>query len=635
MNPTFGEIFNLLHNPNPAQARDALKQLEREVDEVALRRFAAQARELDLSLALELCQTLAVARSEPLVNLLGRFVCRREHVLRERALHVLEQVPPARRMQALLDLLEEDDPEIQVAACRLLAASASQAPRSALVAQLHNPDADVVLAALSALRTLDLKDATDDILPLLRHEKAAVRAGVIETLTYLASEGEYPVDELRRLLREEEALDVQLACCWSLGKRPMAEAQEELIAALESGGSEKLRVGAAAALGHYPYKPVARALLWQCAKADNPSVALSARRALNRMPEELTIDVCKTMLVAGDTVVVRREVAETLGYLTFAHSTEVLLERLDDEEDPIVRASVVEAVGHSGETGTWARVRKCVFDDELVAYAAVKALADLLDEPHLADFARLLQECEVESIREAVLKQLSLFGEAHGLPPELDEYLLPLIHHPATNVAMLAASALGFVEKPMLVTEVLDALQQPRVEPVTAALCEAAMTLANDMAIRLLVLGGVARLRSIRRVIDHTQNLGPRAEIFFRKLAEYALGGEKEAESCMLVGATLEPQAFVRSFEQAEGEQSAVLLRVWQHLGEQERGVVHPPYADLLASPSAAVRLAAIQALPPEEGHALLSTVSDMAFIDADEKVREAARVKTRWLVAI
>lgn len=622
------EVLDRLRDPNPAHGQEALRAFERSSSADTLNRFRQQAKELQLSIAIDLCAVLGHGSSPAVVGLLGDYAQREDAGLRERALNALQRIAPAIRMDVLIDLLDCDFAEVRREVCRMLGASANEAPRSGLVERLEDDDAEVVLAALGALQRLDIKDSAPEVATLLRHHDPRVRREAIQILVPLATESHFPAERLARLVADDADDEVRGAACWAFGRRPFEAGLDALRHVMMKDESPVMRAAAAAALGSYDDEGVIHDLIVRAATDRSADVAINCRRALNRMPPETTLAVCGGLLGKGEGTV-RMQAAAILGTLSDDGACSLLLKFLHAEKDALVRAAIVEALGNGGWPRAWKAIMRCVEEEATVAFAAVAALGLLLDAEHVMEYAMLIDRREENTIRETVLKRLALYGRGRELPESVVPLIRPFFKIGSTNLAMLSAEVLACVPKPGLARLILGAMAQTEEPALVEAYAKAAMILAKDSAYNLLKVVGAPRMREVQRVLEARGEVGRHGRKLCLMLARLARQETKGALECLDAAGIVDPEAMAAAIRVAEEEDCAILVRAWS----RHHVSAALPFEQLFGSRSAEVRLAALEALPDSEGEGMLRRVVDLALLDDDEAIREAARVKTKTLV--
>jgi len=278
-------------------------------------------------------------------------------------------------------------------------------------------------------------------------------------------------------------------------------------------------------------------------------------------------------------------------------------------------------------------LRQRALGEELVGYAAVAALGELLDESNFADFAALLTELQHETLREAVLKRLTLYGRGRGLPAELTGPLLAIMRGNYRNNRVLAAEAAGFTGSAELAGELLELLRDCSDEALVQALLQAILRLAGNDLASLAERVDEAHLRQLARVLDRIGGLGESGPVFCRLLARRGATGVADAQECLAATAKADPAALRGALAEAEGEELKCLVLAWRQLPASLREEVPLDRQRLLASANAGVRAAVLSTLTEHDDLDFLAPVVDLAVLDSDPDVRCQARQATRRLV--
>lgn len=504
--------------------------------------------------------------------------------------------------------------------------------RAELTACLRAPEVPVVEAALRSIARLGLTETLPELTPLLAHEAPNVVVLCLECLVEICSREEFPHPEVLALLTHRDEVDVLQAACWALGKRESPAMADPLLRLLRESASGEVRGAAALAVGVLGTSAVAEALIENAARERDPAVSLTCRRALGQMPEAALSRAGATLLDSQDAFV-RMEAAGILGSLGFADLERLLTDALEREADPAVQAALVEGLGHGGWVQAWPRLRALALGDPLVAYAAVNALADLLDADHLLDFAALLDTVETDTQREAILKRLALYGRSNGLPATVATHLVPLLVSASVNTAMLAFSAARWVDAPAIAGEVLCALEAHADGTVRATAAHAAVERVGGDYSRLIDAAGVDGLATVAEVVGLQEGLGHEPVRFCLRLAELAAQGSADAGEHLRKACEQAPAEAARAFPEALEPELEILLSVWQGLPLAVRSVATVDFGVLLDAANPGIRSGALDCLAAEQDLLWLARAGEMALQDEDPAVRHAARAAVRRLI--
>lgn len=612
-----------LRNPVPTRRRDSLTQLENLApDDIAA--FAQQAQDVDVSIALDLCNVLSGATRQPLVNLLGAWAMRKHPGLREQALRALSVVPAAPRRQCLRRLLDAPEAKIRAEACRLLGEAGGQSSRNLLLDKLADPAPAVPFAALEALDRLQITDATQAIQRCLSHGSSSVRDRAIRALVTLARGRAFPTSTICKHLEEDASLEVKLAACWALEKRPSPEAQPLLLSVLENARDTSLRVAAATALVSYPQDAVIEQLMHATVNDATPAVALACGRTMRQMPEDLVIRVAHRLLPHAEPMV-RMEAASMLSGLGYESVCQLLIERLDSEPDDVVRAALIEALGHVGRLEAWDPIYALVEKDPIVAYPAMDALAELMDHEHAEAFAAILSKREEVTLREAVLRRLAIYGRANGLPRGLFDRLKGFFSCDDSKLALLALQAARHMHEEGDAVVVLQAIESLQDDAALEAAALTALHLADDSVFTLYQTGGPERLSALNEVLRRLDEIDDSAPQLLRQLALQAAKGTTGAQACLDATVRLSPESLLPVLEQAEPEAVEVLLGIWHELPSHLQRRAPVDLTRLLQSESALVRTKCLSIIEAPVADKVLFGITDLAITDSDPAVQERA----------
>ena len=632
MKELFHETLKALRHPVKTRRRGALMALEREWDAEEIARLCSQLRDLNPAAAVEICDVLADATAAPLIELLADFALKDDVLLQGRALRALESIPGPLRANGAKRLLASAAEDVREKACELLGSSGLSAPSQELAQRLEDPSPKVVLAALEAMRLLDAAESADQVAAVLKHPDEAVRVRAIEALVDIAAPKEFPAGRAVEILRSGDSTGVRVAAAWALGMRPKPNSQQALLDALGSDDDLEVRCAAATALGSYEDPEVARILLRISAQSSQMAISLNCRKAVNHMREDLVLAACREMMEEDDPVI-RLETVMTLGELSLEGAADELLARIDTEWHPVVRAAIVEALGVSGRAASWDKVRACVNDSMLVAYAAVAALGALLDGERLEDYLAMMDELGSNTLREAALSRLNLYGRARGLPPSASPVIVPLIASRNASVAYLAADAAGLIGEATVAMDLLASLRERREEDFTEIVAESIARVCQGQAFPLIEVTGDKYLPELASVIRRTRDLGRGAREVCRRLAGYCAQGASGSREALAAAGEANPEALVSVMAELPAEPAKAAAEVWVSLPEDQRERAPMNWTAMLRSPAPGVRRVALEAMDRDAGLGLLPLLVDMAISDPGPDVRDAARLATRRAV--
>ncbi len=634
MKESFTIALKALRDPVKSRQRQALVRLEEEWRRDEIVRFAAFLAEQETPVCVDLCAILAQATAEPLIEVLGAWARRDEAFLRKSAMQALQGVPGALRARCLARLLTAPDEAVRKTACDLLGASGVAVPGTELIQALQDPAPRVVLAAIGALERLAVRDAAP-ALALLAREAGTddLKARALQGLVALAPPADFPEDLAVGLLESGSSVALRNTAAWALGQRPAPRGRGALLATLAGNDHPGVRAAAAQALARFHDPEVTRALLAQCAAATNLDVALGCQQALKGMDHQYFFAHCAGLLAHPD-LAVRLETIFLLADLAFDDLPPLLLGRLAEERHPVARAALAEALGVIADPGSaWDALVPLLDEAPAVAYAALSALGEMLDDRHLPAFIALFERLPDDTLREAALCRLALYARAAAVPASLRELLVALFHSANSNVAWLAVEVAGRLRIKEVAADLLDVMDVYDSDNYRWALARAALQLyAGDLA-GLVQACAPRYLRQLEVVIQCAGDLGRQSEPLLRNLADHARARQPGSQECLARAAQLDPAALVAAMDQQPPETLAVLLDAWQGLPPDLRAQHRLPWDLWLRSPDLNARRVALAALDAAAGWPYLNHLIDMALNDAHADIRRMARQATRRVV--
>lgn len=627
MNAPFEKIFNQIQYSTLIKSRQILHEVETSPE--GLLRFCHHAERLGAGKAEILCPVLSAMTAPEYLGLLKSYALRPETRLRKLALEALQNANPSARRSVLIALLETNDEELRQEVCAILGAENTETAAQQLVRLLREESVAVLLAALEGLRNIPVNEAAGECRRLLAHADAEVRIAALRVLTEL--ENALPLPQLLALLRDDPQTAVRLQVCRSLSLRPLLEEPQAITGLtgclLREANPPELRAAAAAALRAYSNPLAAEALFVVYAQnLANAGLAQVCRESLLHMPENLLVPVCRRFIASQDPRQ-RLEAAEICGLIASNEMLALLISRLEVETDQLVVAGLLEEAGKSGAVGIWEAARERLCGDPLIAYMAVQALSRVLIPPKLREFSQILLQKHEPMIYEVVLTRLGAYGRARGLPQGIVREIIPFLHNPYSNLAVLAAEAVSCYHDPLAVSEMLAALSGDLRDEVQQALCKGIIAAVDGSLYALLAIAGEDNLLKVSAVLSRLEELGHGeggAEYFIR-VAEMAVRDIPYANLCLSVAATLKPAALSDALNTAEAEVAVHLLQVWRVLPLTLREEAPPPWARLLSMPEAPVRIEALRSIGGGDILRLLGNIADIAFIDPEPQVRAQA----------
>ena len=361
-------------------------------------------------------------------------------------------------------------------------------------------------------------------------------------------------------------------------------------------------------------------------------VSAVGERILRSLAPDVLLEALPELL-SDEEPIVRLEAAGTLADLFPDQALQPLSERLADEPVPVVRASLIEAVGGLAPPEGWSTIRPYVEDGPMVAYAAVAALGKILDPAQFDDFVDLVRALERGGLREAVLGQLVRYGQEQQLPGSLRSLLATLLRSPHRGEALLAAEAAGLVDEKGVVADLLKVLAKSDDADLVRVACSSILRLYGGRILPLFETRGREHLATLAILIRHCGDLGEDAEGVCRQLAFLCAEHVDGSEEALEEAGHANPEAYGRAVSGMPAGPTEAAARLWRRFPDGVRNRARVDWRRMLLSPEAGVRKAGIESLDPNTGFEFLRSLVDIAISDADEDVQEAARKATRRVV--
>jgi HEAT repeat protein len=378
-------------------------------------------------------------------------------------------------------LLDHDDPDVRLEACRQAESRHVASLRASLERRLgREPVPDVVGAILRALAALAAGEAIDVLVPRLDVREPAIRSGA---LVGLLKHGGIPGvltagERLLHLLASADAAD-RVFAAGILGEVAIRDYYQPLLRLLDDPSPDVRRAALAAAANVRSPR-----LLPRIVKAlSQPGLSALARHALVAMGRE-AVPALDVALAECGTRSVAASIAQVLGKIDAAEATDALLARLDHPE-PEVRREVIHALRRRPLAPDAVRTEALLawFRREVDGAALVDAaLADLERCPEAQELVRTLQH-QLERQLEMTLGLLVLVHPRSNLP--LVE------HHLGSDSATKRAYAIEIIDRTC--TWEVACLIHPLIEDIPVA--ERRARLAGSSPVS--AMGPVLRLREV------------------------------------------------------------------------------------------------------------------------------------------
>jgi cyclophilin family peptidyl-prolyl cis-trans isomerase/HEAT repeat protein len=213
--------------------------------------------------------------------------------------------------------------------------------------------------------------------------------------------------------------------------------------------------------------------LRQLAKEGAPLVRARALRALARAQDSLLAPVFSERLKDKERDV-RHEAALAMGLLWEKGDETAVLEAFDEEEDPLVREALVEALGRCGtSSGVVPFLSRLVTGaDTVLAFRAAIALG-------ICGFRKVNMKSAASALGTAArtspssrVRWAAAYAFLRGAPEDAPRYLKPLLSDPDPVVRLVAIRALGASKRQDLIDPIAQMIRDPewrvRVEALKA-----------------------------------------------------------------------------------------------------------------------------------------------------------------------
>ncbi len=300
---------------------------------------------------------------------------------RQAAVLALGLVESKAAVDALVRLIGDDDVGVRANAVWALGRIGDKRVGRQLRESLGDPEGMVRTAAAYSLGTLEVEDATDELLRVLRSDRekrvrrtAAWALGTMEAkragdglVTALRSEQDKDVREmivwalgtleaksavaaLTEVLRRDTSEDVRESAAWALGSIEDASAAAALGEALNSDQRPEVRATAAWALGQFELREAPSGLIEAVSDA-NADVRTRAAWALSEIRDARALDPLRTALRKETNATARK--AQLRAILHSGERSESFFKELLNSDDPEVREQAVRGMAGHGGADPW------------------------------------------------------------------------------------------------------------------------------------------------------------------------------------------------------------------------------------------------------------------------------------------
>jgi|GEM_PF-1789212 len=327
-------------------------------------------------------------------------------------------------------------------------------------------------------------------------------------------------------LLEHERPTVRANAVWILGSMRFAEAEAQLLSALDDP-EVQVRRAAVAGLRTIANLQIRKAL-WQMLKDNDAEVRTAAVRQLafpldkppsrdeiDNYQRNTLIDALKPLL-RDDSLKVRQAVATTLSSYCNPSAIEPLKVLLTDD-DAYVRGEAAEGLGRTGSRRAVEPLLAALDDQPWVAGRAAFSLGELGDPRATTRLLAKLQSSEPTLIRVSA-EALGKIGDRRAVTP-----LLPLLEHEQEMVRRAAAEALGRLQDERAVQSLIDTLDPTKRE--ASQIVEALAQLNDERAIIPIADALFAQPESAANVTDAVERAAPKIKhpAMVRELAERSI----------------------------------------------------------------------------------------------------------------
>ncbi|MBD1903422.1 HEAT repeat domain-containing protein [Trichocoleus sp. DQ-A3] len=345
-------------------------------------------------------EALGKIPSEAAVQALSELLEDEDYYVRLRAIEVLGQIPSEAAVHVLSKVLENEGwfhcQKVIEALDKIPLPTAIQALFKALVNEHHY----VRIKAAEALGETQLEIVVEPLIRALEDEYIEVRSKAAEALGKIRSE--IAVQLLIKFL-EVEASSVRRNAIYALGQIRSEVAIQPLIKLLEDEDNS-VRYMAASALGNIPSEAVIQPLI-KLLEDEDDSVRLRAVEALGKNPSKVAVQALNKGL-EDDDFSVRVRAQKLLGRIPSKAMIQALSKALEDDNS-YVRCNAIYALRQiSSKAGIELLIKALENKDSEVRWLAVEALNKIPSEAAVQPLAKTLKD-EYSDIRPSAVLTLS------------------------------------------------------------------------------------------------------------------------------------------------------------------------------------------------------------------------------------
>lgn len=635
MSKQFEEIFNKLQYASPVKAKQILRELESNPDELV--QFCRQARRISSVRSIALTKMLSGMSSPEYLMLLKDYANSDDEELRNSAFKGLSKGNNTARKEVMLELLKSDSNIIRKKACENIGQDIDSEVEAELTLLLSDSDVSVVCSALKILRNSSNRNVLKHCEKLLNNANVNVRVLALGVLQN-ADSSRFSVGKVAACLEKDDDDRVRIEACRILGEKVPSKVIDVFEKILNDKlNSDLLRQQAVRAIGKIEQKIAVR-ILFDIIIEDRfaSRVVGECRKVLSRFESAVLLELAEKQFETG--IVLRKfEAVRVLGMFTDRMIEAFLKDRLYLEHEEIVLAAIIDELAKFGALSIWDFVKKEASnkDRPLVAYSASQAASELLVPDKLDEFIEILRKYPERMIAEVILKRLVLFGKDRGLPEKLQEIIKLYMVGGVYTVNLFAIDVAGYVGNLVLVPKMLDMISDFSEQNILNELTISIMNGVKGSMYKLLCIAGDERLREVSAIIariNRNDIVGGLNE-YFECLAEKAEHKISGARLCLTISASKFHQEYLRAIEYVGDKELAYLLYIWASLPHSIREGSSFNWGRALDNSRVAVRVAALRAMSGVDIENYICDVADIAFDDPRAEARNAAKIALQSVI--
>jgi HEAT repeat protein/cyclophilin family peptidyl-prolyl cis-trans isomerase len=361
----------------------------------------------------------------------------------QRALaYALGKIGGEEAVEALTEMLHAFKSSVREGAALALANAAHPSCVPALLLAIHDGSAKVVWRAVYALEKVESERAALAVEPLLQHENAVVRAFAASTLGKQKSEKSVKAlisalsdGDVRVVINSARALGTILKD--KKDKKPV----DHLGELLRKHPSHHARKAAAAALGDIGHKN-AKDYLIQASLDESTGVRIESYKALARTMKKDAVMFISSGLTDSKRLV-RAAALESIGITGEEKEVGMLLEVIENDDDPMMRAASVRALAHFDSDQVFDVLTARLSDpDWVVATEAVTALGKLEEKRSVPVLIEAFSRRAARNDVDVLLEILHVFAQMRAT--EAETVAREALDHPDKRIRV---AGMGLLEE--------------------------------------------------------------------------------------------------------------------------------------------------------------------------------------------